>query len=374
MVKKLIILLALWKALQIFFAILALKYIPTGETFFYAPKPLREVVPSLAWIWGNFDGSHYLEIARRGYQTHEQGFFPLYPLLIGIVDKLLNLPLIYIGLIISHLFFLVSLYYVYKLLILDKRESLIILVFALILFFPTSFYYASIYNDSLFFALATASLYYGRKQKWLHAGITGGLATLARLNGLTLLIFLAAEYYLQNKSTSVGKAIKNKLYWILIIPASFVAYLTYIQVRFGSFFTLFSSMKVWNQDKITFPLQVFWRYFKIIILYPEPQHLNYWVAVLEVGMVLFYIVMLYYSWRKIRLSYWIFFLLSIIIPSLTGTFAGMPRYGLHVYPLFLSLGLFLQQKNKYLRLAYFLISSILMAALLSLFVRAYFVA
>ena len=73
-------------------------------------------------VWQNFDGVHYLSIARHGYYQFQQAFFPFYPYLIRyltvfVKDYLLS------GLLISHLSFFIALFLFYKLVRLDFAEK-----------------------------------------------------------------------------------------------------------------------------------------------------------------------------------------------------------------------------------------------------------
>jgi hypothetical protein len=132
-------------------------------------------------------------------------------------------------------------------------------------------------------------------------------------------------------------------------------------------------MDVWRQNVPTVPLQVFWRYLKIILFYPQ-RDIIYLVALIELFFVIFYIAIIIYSFKKIRFSYWLFLIVSILIPATTGTFAGMPRYGLHMYPLYLSVAILLSKSNTIIRIIYFLISLLLMLAAITLYTRGYFIA
>jgi hypothetical protein len=132
-------------------------------------------------------------------------------------------------------------------------------------------------------------------------------------------------------------------------------------------------MKPWGQDKLVLPPQTMWRYIKILYLNSKLS-LDYWVAFFEIGFFIFYIIVLIYSIKRIRLSYWLLFAISIAIPALTGTFQGMPRYGLHLYPLFLSIGIFLHNKNIYTQVGYFAVSLVLLFIFVALFTRGYFIA
>jgi len=169
------------------------------------------------------------------------------------------------------------------------------------------------------------------------------------------------------------KLIKDRIFAIILIPLSFLAYLAYVHIAHGDWNLVFSSMKIWHQDKMIFPFQTVWRYFKILVLYPTFLP-NYWIALLECLSVLLYTFLLVFSYKKIRFSYWIFFAISILIPALTGTFQGMPRYGLHLYPFFLSLALFFEKKDNKVLLVYFTGCMLLGFLFVMMFTRGYFVA
>ncbi|MEK7518061.1 MAG: hypothetical protein AAB583_05965 [Patescibacteria group bacterium] len=393
MAKKITALFCFWNGLIYIFAYLATFLIPL-QIKFTAALDFGLRLPYLVWIWGNFDGTHYMEIARNGYHPSENAFFPLYPLLIKFLYETFRLigvylPYLFSSQIISNLAFFLSLFFLYKILQIDHRENLSILIFSIIILFPTSYSYGAAYNDSLFFLLTTLTIYFARKQSFFVSSIMGALATLTRLNGLALIFIILFEYIeLNNTANTWGfktfyKKIKNSLDWrivsgkkiyaVVLIPLAFAGYLLYTHIFHGKWDLVFSSMQVWNQDTITFPLQVFWRYFKILT-FVSPTNIVYFVATIELLSVLFYIFIIIYSYKKIRLSYWIFIIISILIPSLTGTFAGMPRYALHLYPLFLGIALFLEQKSLVFKICYFTVTTVLLFLLLMLFTRGYFVA
>ena len=49
-------------------------------------------LPGWVWGFGNFDGVHYLKIASLGYvDNFQQAFFPVYPIIIHIVAKVIFL-------------------------------------------------------------------------------------------------------------------------------------------------------------------------------------------------------------------------------------------------------------------------------------------
>ncbi len=378
MLKKIAVAVIVWRifhwiALYLGFLLFPLSVLPFK--FEITAHHLETQLPLLTSLWANFDGVHYIGIARDGYFTYMQPFFPLYPLVIKLAVTLLNIPYIISGQFVSIGAFFLSLLIIKKILHIDGLKRLTNLLLLLMLIFPTSFYYASVYNDSLFLLFASATLLTARKKQWLRSSFLGSLATLTRLNGLALFVYIVTEYLisLSEQKLTVKRVIEDKIYAATLIPLAFLGYLGYVNVYHGGWLAVFSSMKIWGQDKIIFPPQIFWRYFKIIFLHPTFQ-LNYWIAILELSMVLLYIFLIIYSYRKIRLSYWIFFTVSLLIPTFTGTFAGMPRYGLHLFPLFLSLALFIENKNSLFKSAFVSFSILMQFILVTLFLRGYFVA
>lgn len=401
MIKKILILFLLWK-LSIFLIALGSAPLLKNE-FIFIPQEhrFRSFIQASPLIrtFANFDGASYLTIARDGYLSSQLGYFPFYPWVIKFFSQFTRILFqhtyfVLLAEVISNVAFLFALILFSKMLALDKQKKIGLLLLLIVFLFPTSFYYGAAYNDSLFLLFATLSIYLGRKKHWVLASIIGGIATLTRLNGLALFFFLLAEYFLQmnpdtqflkkklnvkawiqalQKTFSLRKILQDKLIAVFLIPLSFIGYLSYIHVQFGSFYRLFSSMEAWDQDKITFPLQVIWRYIKIIVLYPTFKF-NYWIAALEFFSVLLYCFALWYAYKKIRFSYWLFAAVSLLIPWLTGTFQGMPRYGLHLYPLFLALALILQDKSRTVKAIYFALSTLLLVTLLTLFTHGYFVA
>jgi hypothetical protein len=352
--------------------------------------PSTRLDPSIVH-WANFDGYYYLYIAKWGYGSDRVAFFPLYPLVIRSVIYLSDniFPSVIAGQLVSFLSFVGAITMLFLLFRTDRLTKKTMLLFLLaLLLFPTSYSYTAVYNDSLFFFLATLAIYLSRKKIWIWASVAAACATLTRLNGLALFPFLITEFispasdntswqlprymsYL-SKMKHNARALLPMVY-ALVIPAVFIAYLCYVQYAYGDWHILFTSMKQWGQDRMIFPLQTIFRYTKILTTV-NPLLPVYQVAVLELGFYLWYIILLIWSWGKIRSSYWIFFFCSVLIPSLTGTFQGMPRYGLHLYPLFLATAHWLETKPRWLQTAYFALSICLYVICVTMFTHGIFIA
>ncbi len=89
----------------------------------------------------NFDGIHYLEIAKNGY-TNNMRFMPLYPLLISIAATIIPfMPLYWIGFLISLFFFISSFIYLNELFRLDYSNKQVQRAILFLFFFTDELFF-----------------------------------------------------------------------------------------------------------------------------------------------------------------------------------------------------------------------------------------
>lgn len=355
--KNLSLFLIFWVLSLLISATVAPKYI--SETLFIGSRNLfGERLPRLMWMWANLDGNHYLSIARNGYYEFESGFFPLYPLTIRLITKVTGLPYLLSALTITYVSFLMFLLVLNRLLSLDFKKDSIIQTMLWLVVFPVSFYLLAVYNDSMFLFLTVTCFYLARKQRWWFAGIAGGLAALTRFAGLALLPALLVEWWL-------GKRIRRDLIPLILIPLATLGYFLYIHVWEGNWNLFVTSMGVWRQDRFVLPFQTAYRYFKIFTSVP-PDSLMYLVALAEFSAVVFAIVVLVKGFKLVRLSYWVYASVYLLIPMSGGTFQGMPRYIIHAFPVILIFSqLMTKSRWRYLVMAGFFILQLIFMAFFS---------
>jgi len=323
--------------------------------------------PFWVWVWANMDGRHFIKIATLGYTGTNFAYFPLYPFLINLFSRL-GLTPIYAGILISSLATILASYYLLKLINFDKLKISKFEVLFLLFFFPFGFILTSVYSDALFLFLTTASFYFARSRHWLIAGIFAFLASLTRLSGIALIPALALEWWLQGG--------KNKIDWRgLIAPLGsllgFAAYPLYLQFQFGKWRLFQSSFSAWKQDQFVFLPQVIFRYLKILTTV-SPALLVYWVAALELVSFILYFALAIYVTKKIRVSYGLFMMVVLLLVTFTGTFAGTPRYLVHLFPAFIGLAYLFKRHPRY-RFFYYSATFILGILITAFFVRGYFV-
>lgn len=322
-------------------------------------------LPHWLWSFANFDGVHYLTIATLGYAAQfTQVFFPLYPMLINLVHTLSNIDPLIIGLIISNIFFFFSIFIFSKLLSLDYKKETVIWTLLFLVLFPTSFYFGSMYTESLFFFLVLSSFLAARKKKWVLSAVLGAFAAGTRLTGIFLLPALWWEWKEKNIFRSP----------LPLIPVGLLSYMLYLQVKFGDFLYFWHAQPVFGAERtgsgIVLLPQVLWRYFKILTTVPVASE-TFWIPALEVTSTIVAILILIIGYfKKIRPSYLIFALLLVLTPTLTGTFSSMPRYVLLAFPIFMVLGML---KSRLVKITLLVFMALLLAVLTVLFTNGHWV-
>lgn len=341
---------------MLFIAFLGLSTLP------HIDPATKEFFPPSAnvdyWIrWANWDGGHFRGIAENNYLPQQTVFFPLYPMLIKFL-MFFNIHSLWGGLILSNLSLIFSLFFLYKLTLLDFSSKIAQKTVFTLLIFPTSFYLGAVYSESLFLLLTLSCFYFMRTNKMFWAILLGAGAVATRLVGI--IVFFSLINY--KKIFSV----KNLLITLMLLPIPI--YMLFQQVLFQNLFGFLTNELSW-QRHLTFPLKPVLSYGKYLIL-TGWQIGNMPRALIEFLFFLGGLVGLYFSFKKLPLSYSIYFLVSLILPTFSGTLVAMPRYLLTIFPLFILLGLI---ENEILQKLWVFFSILLLAAYTILFINWYWV-
>ncbi|MBU2577822.1 hypothetical protein KKA69_03235 [Patescibacteria group bacterium] len=338
--------------------------LPKRHNFLYNDGR-KMINPRFFWKTANFDGIHYLNIARNGYGMHEQAFFPLYPEIIKKTAPIFAGKDLIAGLVISNLSFIALLFLFYKLIKLDFDDRTAKKTIIFLVLFPASFFFGMVYTEGLFLLLSVASFYLARKRRWLLSGILGALAANTRLIGIFLFPALFYEFFFQ-KTEEKKKMSYLKALPLFIVPMGLFYYMNFLKLRYNDSLLFFR----FQPQKLILIYQVFYRYFKMILTTTlDPLYFAVWMELL-VAIGFLTLGILAYK-RKIRPSYLIFALLSYLVTTLTGTFSSLPRYALAFFPCFILLGTI---KNKILERSLMVIFMICFIIALLFFYRGYWVA
>lgn len=364
--------------LYAFVAFIAQRFVPYLGFFPYKELLVEYNLPTWISSFANFDGIHYLLIAKQNYSQWEQAFFPLFPLLIHFIFFIVPNYLI-AALLLSNGTFIVGLLFFKKLLHMWGVKTISPLLY--LLAFPTAFFFGAAYTESLFFMLFVLSLYFLYKKNYYLAGLFAALSSATRLIGVFLTIPFLFHFLERSK--------KKELSFNLVILSPLIGLFTYMAYLFfttGDPLFFFNSQPIFGANRsthlITLP-QVYFRYFKILFL--AAHDFQWYLSLFE--MVIFTLVFtvlvleLYKSIKRLkmasgnlrggqRLGMVLFSLVNLVLPTLTGTFSSVPRYALFSLSFFIVLG---EIKNPILRILIFTFFIVSQIVLLSLFVQGYFI-
>ncbi len=340
-----------------------------GGALIYRENPLL-------WCWANFEGIHFLNIAQFGYYQFPQAFFPLYPYsILSLVALTKNY--LYSGLLISHASLIIALLLFYQLIRLDFSDKIAKRGLVYLLIFPTSFFLGSLYSEALFLALVLASFYSARREHWWIAGIIAALASATQFVGIFLFPALLVEWYLQK-----GKR-KKKLTEELIecLPiffffTGFLFYMAYLKATAGDPL-YFLHVRPFFSDpqaevKLVLLYQVFWRYLKMLITVQKFTP-TYFAVVMELLVGAAFLVFSIFAYLRRWFGYVTFMALAYLAPTLTGSFASLPRYALILFPGFILLAIW-GEKYQWVRILYPLVALPFLIISILLFTRGYLVA
>lgn len=395
---KILVLFLVWRLGLLLVGGVAGIFFKFEPTFVYAAD--REVGLNLPqWLasWANFDGVHYLTIARDGYQSARliQAFFPVYPLLIEFFSSGKNFMIS--GFVISNLASLL-LYYVWFKFLQDKlgKKGAWFGVLLLMLF-PTSFYFGAVYTESLFFLLALSAFRAVDSKKWRQAALLIALASATRVVGVILVPILILELFMRENKLETGWDLWNKVqnekpsrfaqqlfkFFIkkrrrIVLLASgsvgLLAYMFYLNRFFGDallFLHVQNEFGGFRSESMVLYPQVVWRSLKILATNSlNWRYLTYSqeavAGILGVGVVLL-------TLRRVKLTYILFSLGLILVPTSTGTFSSMPRYILPAFVIYMWL-IEVLKNRPVAKLLFLVVSGLLLVINTMLFIQGYWVA
>lgn len=348
------------------------------NNFPYKDLLAKFYLPHMLTSLANFDGIQYITIAREGYYNFNQAFFPFYPILIKAGSVVLDHNYILAGVLISNVFFFLGLLIFKKILRkLDFSEENIIWALLFLIFFPTSFYFGSVYVTGFFFFLLVTFIYLMMKGKYFENLLIGIMMGITAINGILVSISLIPGLIIHKK-------IDRRFIAYFLGPVIGLAiYSSYLLYTKGDALYYLHSLPAFGVNRSTSIIllpQVLYRYIKIFLT----SQVNYqlFIAVLEfivfsLGLIII-LYFLYFVYKKrndknfrILLFIGIFSLLNILISTLTGTLTSTPRYVLYSLSIFIILPIII--KNRYVKYLVLLIFLILHLVLVSFFSQGYFV-
>jgi 4-amino-4-deoxy-L-arabinose transferase-like glycosyltransferase len=280
---------------------------------------------SVVDVWARWDSDWYLKIAENGYSwpSSTPAFFPLYPLLIGTLGRLLVGHYLLAGVIVSLAAAAGAFVLLYRLatpLLGEEGARRAVLYLA---FFPTAFFLGAVYSESLFLFLALATFVLCERGKFGWAGVAAGLALLTRPAGIALLPAVALFAWRAPRRA-------NAIARVLVAPALFLVYPLALWLWIDRPLAFLDAQEtVWHRTLSPLgPLGGLW----------EAAHDP---ALLESAFLVALTALSVAAWRHFGSPYGVYALTAIALP-LAAPADGRPllsitRFGLVVFPALLAL-------------------------------------
>ncbi len=280
------------------------------------------------YYWVQWDGPHYIDLAKNWYQNSggEQPlwivFYPLYPILIRILNTLVN-DYLTSTILISIFFSFTAAILLYELVLLDFNKRTAFLSVWFLNIFPTAYYLQASYTESLFLTISLATIFFFRKGSLINSTVTGILSSMTRVNGILLAPLLLFE---------IKKP--RKIVPILLLPLGFIFYLYINYVTFSEPFYFTKPLLSNWYKKLEFPWVGISNLIHSLPPLTNPSAYPFYAEV--VTLILILIVGIYTIW-KIRFSYGIYVLLNLLLITSTSFVISTPRYAIILFPIYIAL-------------------------------------
>jgi hypothetical protein len=194
-------------------------------------------------VWARWDSEWYLRIAESGYDwpSSTPAFFPLYPLLVGGLGRVLGDRFLLAGLVVSLVACAAAFVLLHRLVrrrigATDARRTVLYLAL-----FPTSLFLGAVYGESLFLALALATFVLAERRRMGWAAVAAGLAILTRAQGVALLPALAVFAW---RSERRGRDLA-----LLLVPVGmFLVFPLALEAWIGRGLAFVDAQRIWERS------------------------------------------------------------------------------------------------------------------------------
>ncbi|MFI5182066.1 MAG: mannosyltransferase family protein [Thermoanaerobaculia bacterium] len=217
---------------------------------------VRRVTPLARW-----DSGWYVSIAEGGYQPPPRAFgqetnhafFPLYPLLIRLVTRTTGIETSLAGNLISGAALLAAVLLFADWVRLRWGEPRVGPALLALLAFPTSFFFLTVYTESLALFLVLLAVVSIDRSRPLVAVLAGYLSGLTRITGLVLAPYLALSSIVRSRKDGRGwgRAIAAGFLTGLPPILGFLTFCAYFENRFQDPFLFMKAQHNWGIEQKT---------------------------------------------------------------------------------------------------------------------------
>jgi len=229
------------------------------------PTPMGYIAATCVW-----DCTWYGDVALHGYQAHPEtlnfggpagianwAFFPLYPLLIGVLHMTTGATPPLLGAIVSPLLTLAAVLASWPLFNGDRRAYLLLAAF--LLAGPFSFYFSVLYSESLFLLLTVAAFVALQRRSYLAAGFAGALLSATRTVGVLFVFAMLVE-----AAVELGRRARREIWCrpdivlgVVLVPLGLVAFMAWLYLVTDDALAFLHIQRGWDRVLVN-PLGAIW--------------------------------------------------------------------------------------------------------------------
>jgi Gpi18-like mannosyltransferase len=346
------------------------------------PKPITSWQDAAFGTWHRWDALWYSSIAEHGYQYQGEreatnvGFFPLFPLVNGVVLRVTGWPVETSGAIVSTVITLLACIVLYKLAIGETDDPGIAQRTVLYLIaFPAAYYLATGYSEALYLLCVLGVFYFARQGKWWWCAALAFLAGLARLHGALLIVPIAYEYFRQ-KQWKWRATLRPEIVTVFAAPLGVLVFNFYLNAQFGQpagYFSPYFQIQTLFFKGIraeafpTFPGTTLANsIFGFLNGVPSTESIAVMAA------LIFMLIMTVEVWAWLPRVYGVYMLTVVLFSLVGGDLISLPRFVVPLFPAFIALALI--GKREWADRLILILSLMLQAVLALMFTKGYWIA
>lgn len=304
---------------------------------------------SLEGRFVRWDSGYYLQIAQDGYTStgDERAFFPLYPLVCSLVSKILGLPLLWSGLLVSVSSYVAASILLYRWILIDYDPQVARWAVIWLYAFPMSFFFIAFYAEPLLLLTSVAGIYMARRGRFISSGIAIALAGATRPVAFLLAIPYVIEFW-QQQSFDWHRLLRFAV-GACIAPVGTIGYLVYRSILSGSsnLLSIHSpGTTQWQSFTITWPWITLFDGLAAA-LFGSGIYTDWFSRALvwqDLTYALLGLALAVWAWFRLRPSVAAFLLISVLFfytnhGPLNYAFWSLPRHLAALFPIYLVLAL-----------------------------------
>jgi hypothetical protein len=294
-----------------------------------------------------FDSGWYFQIVTRGYSPSPRGtegtigFYPLYPLLVRGLSGALGTAPFPTGIALSVVCLLASLLVLGGLCDAWGVPHLAEGTVAALLLFPTAFFLAAFYSESLFLLATSGAFLAARRERWILAGLCGAAAAATRFLGVLVLVPLAVLAFEQVR---LGRRLAARIMGLAFALGGALAYPVWLGLRFGDPLLYVRSKEAWGLSAAPawFLAKGFLHDASSQFTHTSGFRLLFWSQILS---WLLFAALAIALFRKQRRAEALYIAATLLAVSSTGVVDGWLRYFLVLFPGFAVLAEWLEGRR-----------------------------